>query len=327
MTQVLIYSNGDTFGDALIKLPAIGALRAALPDAHLCWLAGRGHSLYASTFRPSAEQWLDEIMDNAGIGERLGELLHRPLAPRRFDIIIDTQQFLKTTLIIRRIRHDRFLSSAARFRFSDSVPPGRQRPAHMQDRLLQLFSLAVGCSLSPVTPIPIPARYHGLAAERLPESSGYIGLAPGAGQHWKQWPRERFIALARMLAQRGQRPVFLLGPDERSWQQEIARAVPEALFPESTGDEDGGPYLAMAIAGRLDAAIANDSGTGHMLAAGGAPLVSLFGPTSADKFAPRGPRTRVIQARDFGDTRMEVIPESAVLGALDELLEDGCTSS
>ncbi len=326
MTQVLIYSNGDTFGDALIKLPAIGALRAALPDARLCWLAGRGRSLYASIFRPSAAMWLDEIIDNAGVGARFRELWHRPLQSRRFDIVIDTQQFLKTTLILRRIRHGCFLSATAGFRLSDRTPPERRRCTHMQDRLLQLFSLAAGRTLRPVTPIPIPALYHTLAAERLPETRGYVGLAPGAGQDWKKWPLERFVNLARQLSRRGYRPVFLLGPDDRHWQRDLAQAVPCALFPESAEGGDGGPYLVMALAGRLDAAVANDSGTGHMLAAGGAPLVSLFGPTCADKFAPRGPRTRLVQARDFGNTRMEAIPESAVLGALDELLADGCTS-
>ncbi len=74
----------------------------------------------------------------------------------------------------------------------------------------------------------------------------------------------------------------------------------------------------MALAERLAAAVANDCGTGHMLAAGGAPLVSLYGPSDPLKFAPVTPRLEVLSARQFGGDRTEKIPVDAVIAVLDK---------
>ena len=46
----------------------------------------------------------------------------RPLAGRRFDLVLDTQRRLLTTLAVRRIRHGRFVSGAARYLLSDARP-------------------------------------------------------------------------------------------------------------------------------------------------------------------------------------------------------------
>ena len=80
------------------------------------------------------------------------------------------------------------------------------------------------------------------------------------------------------------------------------------------------PLLSIALARRLRAAVANDAGVGHILAAGDIPLVSLFGPTSAEKFAPAAKRVEVVRAQDFGGSDMEAIPPEAVAAALDRLL-------
>ena len=67
-------------------------------------------------------------------------------------------------------------------------------------------------------------------------------------------------------------------------------------------------------------AIANDSGAGHMLAAAEIPLISLFGPTSPEKFAPVTPRLCIVQAQAFGGETMDVIPLSAVADLVEDIL-------
>jgi ADP-heptose:LPS heptosyltransferase len=167
--------------------------------------------------------------------------------------------------------------------------------------------------------LTVPATLHDHAAALLPEGSGYIGLAPGAGGRIKCWPLERFAALARHAAAHGTVPVFLLGPEEAALRAELA-GIPTALFPLQDAGDDATPLLTIALAGRLSAAIANDSGCGHLLAAGGAKLVSLFGPTPAAKFAPLATRAIIVAAQDFGSSAMTAIPVAAVARALDEIL-------
>ena len=143
-----------------------------------------------------------------------------------------------------------------------------------------------------------------------------MGLAPGAGKKSKCWPLDNFIAVARAQAEQGRVPVFLLGPQEQDWLQTLRRAAPDARFPDTSAR---GPQVVVALADRLAAAVANDSGTGHMLAAGGARLVSLVHrPHKARKFRPATPHLIQIQTQEYGSDDIASIPIEAVLSALDE---------
>ncbi|HTH16123.1 MAG TPA: glycosyltransferase family 9 protein, partial [Magnetospirillum sp.] len=98
--------------------------------------------------------------------------------------------------------------------------------------------------------------------------------------------------------------------------------VPEAVLPLQ-GLKETPPQLTIALARRLAAAVANDSGTGHMLAAADVPMVSLFGPTPPEKFAPATQRLIVVRAQDFGADAMDAIPVQAVADALAATLAQG----
>ena len=57
-----------------------------------------------------------------------------------------------------------------------------------------------------------------------------------------------------------------------------------------------------------------------MLAAMDCPLISLFGPTSPEKLAPRVSHGMVIRAQDFGSAHMKAILWEAVDQAVDRML-------
>jgi ADP-heptose:LPS heptosyltransferase len=123
----------------------------------------------------------------------------------------------------------------------------------------------------------------------------------------------------------------VLGPDEATWRPALAAEVPGALFPcqdERVPEElRCSPLFTIAVGQRLSAAVANDSGAGHLLAAALCPLVSLFGPTRPEKFAPATPRLEIVRAQGFDGDRMSVIPVAAVIEALERLLGAPATSA
>src|SRR6185503_10689283 len=96
------------------------------------------------------------------------------------------------------------------------------------------------------------------------------------------------------------------------------------LFPEAEPVDPalgvGRLEFAVALGRRLTATVANDSGIGHLMAAIGTPLVSLFGPSDAARWAPFGERVVIVRAQDFGGDTMEAIPVAAVSEAVDRLL-------
>lgn len=320
--SVLVYVGGDLVGDAVMKLPFVRALRAACPDARITWCAGKHKSAFADVLRPLTGTLIDEVIEQAGFDRPLSCLLRRPLGGRHFDWVIDTQRGVPVSFLIRRIRHSLFVSGSADFLLSDRKPEkGYRRPASMVAQMLDLLALASGQEPQPDAPLVIDAETLAQAVSALPEGPVYIGLAPGAGGRNKCWPLENYVALAKLQADKGRCPVFILGPAESDWAPRLQDAVPGALFP-TLSDGAAAPSVGYSIAlgTRLAAAVANDAGSGHILAASDVPLVSLFGPTPAAKFAPAARRARVIEAQDFGSDEMAAIPLDVVADAVEGLL-------
>jgi len=314
--SILVYVGTDAVGDGLIKLPFVRALRAAYPRARITWVAGKGPSVYAGILAPLVTGLIDEVLDDAGIGSRPVELLRRPMGGRAFDLILDTQRRLLTTLILKRVRHRRFISAAAGYLFSDARPVRAAKPSAMAAQLAGLVELASGRPAGVAAPLPRDPATEAEADRLLPPGPRYVGFAPGAGGRYKCWPLDRYLAVAAALAEEGWAPVILLGPAEADdWAGPIRAALPSARLPlQETAHPT--PMLTIALGRRLAAAVANDSGTGHMLAAADIPLLSLFGPTPAEKFAPATARPSLLRAQDFGGTAMEAIPVEAVAQAL-----------
>ena len=160
------------------------------------------------------------------------------------------------------------------------------------------------------------------AVRLLPEGTRYVGFAPGAGGASKRWPLECYISLATEQADLGRTPVFILGPDEAAEKAVIEASLPNSLFPEQQAREGlRGPRLVIALAARLEAAVANDAGPAHMLAAGGAPLLSLQkDPRKAIKFRPAARRLEILIASDYGGD-MAALPVEAARLALQRLMD------
>lgn len=323
--SVLIYVGLDRLGDGLLKLPFVHGLRNAFPNAKTTWFAGKETTVYARALAPLVEGYLDEVIEYGGVGVEPRELLRsRPLKERRFDLIIDTQKIVWTSLSAWRIRHGAFISPAARFLLSSKKPPrGYKFPKAMQRQMLDLLEIASHKTFQ--TPaslnISITGTRRGEAQRLLPKVTGYVGFAPGSGGRPKCWPLERYIEVARQVIDRGETPVFIIGPQEEEWAGDIKQALPGAILPLQAGTADHGydPMLTMALAERLSKAVSNDSGIAHMLAVAGAPLVALYGPTVYEKFPPMTQSISVIKSEKFGSREMSAIPVEAVSQALDAL--------
>lgn len=316
--SILVYSMGEVIGDGLIKLPFIAGLRAAFPRAQISWCAAKGDTVYAGPLKAVVEGYIDDIVTEGPTGVGALDILPwvKPFGGRRFDLVIDTQENLRRSAVARRAG-GLFVSAAVMAR-------ARDWPAAVTDRLAALLARASDGRGAP-TPIALTHPDAAAAARALlPDGSVYVGLAPGAGGQDKRWPLERYIDLAGHIAAGGATPVFFFGPDEAQDAQTAQRELPGACFPERDR-QDGfphikGPLLVIALAGRLSAAVANDAGPGHMLAAGGAPLLSLQKEArKAVKFRPAAARLEMLVAEDYGDG-MAALPSAAVEAALARLL-------
>ena len=82
----------------------------------------------------------------------------------------------------------------------------------------------------------------------------------------------------------------------------IIELIPNALFPEHES-KISCPALVTCLGNRLDFAVSIDNGIMHMLSLSKVPMISLFGPTDAEKFAPEYEKSIVLDSKKLHNTK------------------------
>ena len=131
------------------------------------------------------------------------------------------------------------------------------------------------------------------------EYRGKVVLLPGAGRPEKQWPVDRFAALARDL---GGRALVVWGPNEET----LARSIGAPMAPPTNLRE-----LA-TILKNAAVVVGGDTGPLHLAAALGTRVVGLFGPTNPRRNGPYGQLDSVVSTWD-GVRSMDTITTGEVL--------------
>tara|TARA_Y100001958_G_scaffold156479_1_gene149231 strand:+ start:4160 stop:5155 length:996 start_codon:yes stop_codon:yes gene_type:complete len=325
--SILVYSGGEAIGDALYKLNFIKNLRYNFPNSKITWLAGQGKTEYSHNLKPLVNNLIDEVIDNLKIGVNpFIEFIKTSPIKKEYDVIIDTQTVVLPTLCLKKIKHKIFLSASAKWIFSDLKPNNLStKNISLNDRLNIFIKLINNNEVQYCKEdIKIEDKYIKLSNKLLPKGKTYIGISPGAGDKTKIWPLNKFVKLAQGQVNKNRIPVFFLGPDEKNLLEIIKESIPQAIFPEwtDTAIKSGlkGPILVIALAKKVNVAIANDSGTGHMFAVAGTKLISLFSKHNAIKYAPNTKELIILDSKRWGGVDPNLIPLKEVEKSINKLL-------
>ena len=143
------------------------------------------------------------------------------------------------------------------------------------------------------------------AADLVPPGPPVLAVGPTANWGGKQWPAERFAAVAaRLTAPAGILPgarvaVFGAG-GEREAAAPVLHAIPAERRIDAVGRLDL-PTVHAAL-GRCAFYLGNYSGLMHIAAASGVPTLGLFGPSSEIFYGPWGPNCATVRGpRSFED--------------------------
>jgi lipopolysaccharide heptosyltransferase II len=141
----------------------------------------------------------------------------------------------------------------------------------------------------------IPEAARETAARRLPARPGpLIGVHASGGREIKQWDPARFAAVAhRLIQERGATIVLTGSASDRPLVDRVRGLLPSERVVDVAGDED--LLTVAAMLQRLDLFITGDTGPMHIAAAVGTPIVAVFGPSDPLRYAPAGPRDRVVR--------------------------------
>jgi len=133
---------------------------------------------------------------------------------------------------------------------------------------------------------------------KRPAQLNRVALCISAGFRLNSWPLCHWLGLAERLHQRATQIVLIGGPAESARLHVLEESLAESLGyspPVLVGSSDFGATLRQ-LHSLVDLVIATDSGTAH-LAALVRPVVSLFGGSPWQKFAPLGRFNAILSRR------------------------------
>lgn len=292
--KVLIVRVG-AMGDVLHALPSVAALRATRPDWTIDWVVDpRWDALLVN------DEGRGEIVNRVHLAEtklwtksplswktlRSVATLRKSLRAERYDVVVDMQGTMRSAVIGRFARAREFVgyedpreSAAARLYRTTR----RRIGTHVVEQGAALLAAACDVELSP-TAVRLP---HALWADEW--AADLVGdrkvcvLAASAGWGAKQWPAERYGALAKELRAMGF--VSMVNAPRKD------DAGAASVVAASGGAAD---MVVCNVAGltallrRASLLIGGDSGPTHLAAALSLPLVALYGPTDPARNGPWG---------------------------------------
>ena len=320
--KILVFSNGEKIGDGIIKLQLLHEIKTRLPDYKLYWLTNKGKTVYSSTLKFIASNYIDEILDQADLSPFFWNKISKKynLENDFFDYILDTQKSVIRTIALKRIKHKNFISGSANGFFSSKKIKSNKKRKYYLNYILDLLDLIVIKKNRNDFKIPISENLEGVISNILLKHKSYVGIAPGAGEKNKIWSLEKYIELCNYLQVNNKTIVFFIGPDELYLKEKLKNIFPHSIFIEDhiTGFQN--IEIIMATTKYLQLAISNDSGVSHMLSTGYCPLIKLFGPKDSTKFTPENPNLFSISSSDFNSKNINKIPVSRVIEEIEKVL-------
>ncbi len=169
--------------------------------------------------------------------------------------------------------------------------------AHVIEQGCEILGAAVGEQLTPAkVELPVDEATEvwrdELLARLIPDTPTpkFAVIAPSAGWGAKQWPAERYGAVAAALAQAGYLPLVnaVFAGDMLANAVIDASAGTAVVVPCSVGQ-------LTALLRQASIVIAGDTGPLHLAAALEKPVVALFGPTDPARNGPYGTPSRVLR--------------------------------
>ncbi|WP_231989590.1 glycosyltransferase family 9 protein [Mycobacterium sp. 852002-51057_SCH5723018] len=279
-------------GDLLTAVPALRGLRRHYPDARVMLAAPVGYRELALLTGA-----IDELLPTAGLGDL------RPL-PRPPGLAVNLHGCGPESIDHVLTWHPQAVLTHGHRRHPALPGPPWRAERHEVHRWCALLEWAgIPCKPDDVV-LPRPPVY--------PDWTGGVVIHPGASAPARQWPPERFAAVAAALRDEGHEIVITGSANEFELAHRVATAARLPRTAVVAGLLDLMSMTALITDSRL--VICGDTGVAHLAAATGTASVVLFGPTAPGREGPRGPAPHIaLWAGGVGDPHADVPHQGLLL--------------
>lgn len=283
--NILVIKLG-ALGDFIQALGPMAAIRRHHPDAQITLLTTKPYEIFALACGVFDRVWIDTKPRWHDLRGWLD--LRRCLNEGNFTRVYDLQNNDRTAMYMRLFNPKPEWVGAARGASHRNASPQRTAGLAFAGHV-QTLGLA---GIHDVTMDNLSWLEGDARRFHLPDR--YVLLIPGSAPERpeKRWPAQSYGALAQIMDQMGYQPVIIGGAVEA----EAARAISNVCA--RARDLTGQTTLAdiVLLARNAAAAVGNDTGPMHLIAATGCPSQVLFSRHSNPlRHAPAGPAVTVLQ--------------------------------
>lgn len=295
--KVLVVKT-SSMGDVIHTLPALSDAGKFYPDIKFDWVVEENfaeipawHKLVDRVIPIALRRWRKHplrILKNRELST-----FYRALKSQHYDFIIDVQGLVKSALIAYiakgvRCGMDKYSAreSLAAYCYQRKFSISKQQ--HAITRIRQLFSKVLDYKM--------PNDFPNYGIDILPDKENYLVFIHGTSRPSKLWPKDNWVALAKLAAAQGYTVKIPWNNSE-----EYARAKYIA------NQSDNVQVLAKSnlteianVLSKAKGVVAVDTGLGHLAAALNIPTVSLYGPTDAKLIGTYGKSVKHLQTKTPG---------------------------
>ena len=281
----------SSIGDVIHTLPALAAIRRALPEAEISWAVetNAAEILRRNSYLSQLIEIDTKVLRRRNqIGKAIsafGKQLSR-LRASAFDVTLDFQGLLKSSTIAKLAKSKKIYGftkqelrePASRFFLTDKIEVAQK--SHIIVKNLQLAEQALDISV-PAENFEFPIftdEAHRREAEKIIGQAGenFALLNPAGGWATKLWHAEKFGVLAdRLWEENGLTSIITTAPNEMELAEEVLQ-----------NNKSGKILLAQPtlkgfyeLAKKAKVYVGGDTAPTHLATAAKAPVVGIFGPT------------------------------------------------
>jgi heptosyltransferase I len=278
----------SAIGDTCHVVPIIRTLQQAWPTTQLTWIVGKTEARLMKLIEGVELITVDKRAGLTGLRN-----LRSQLRNRQFDVLLHMQLAIRASVIARQVRaaikvgFDRARARELQWLFTNAQVAPRTRE-HVLDSFFG-FVTALGIQERVLRwDLPLPQDALAYAEALIPDSRPTLVISPCSSHSLRNWPAERYAAVADHAFQKhGMRVILAGGPT--ALERETAAAIEGLVDARTTVINQVGkdtlPQL-LALLKLAKVLLAPDSGPVHMATMVGTPVIGLYAATNPARSGP-----------------------------------------
>jgi heptosyltransferase I len=304
----------SAIGDTCHAAAALRALKEAWPQTRFTWIIGKLEAKLMSAILPGVEFI---TFDKRAMGRELLRL-RKILSARRFDLLLDLQLSIRASLVAAlvnapvKLGFDRARARELQWLFTNA----QISPAVAEHVLDSFMSFVRACGIDPGPAswdLTLPASARDYAERLIPDARPTLVISPCSSHPTRNWPAERYAAVADHAAGKHGMRVILAGgrsaleqrmgagilaaanaglaanPQPAANTQTTANAEPAAAAARlpivNQIGKDTLPEL-LGLLAKATVLLSPDSGPAHMATMVGLPVIGLYAATRTARAGP-----------------------------------------